>query len=254
MSQSHTAAKTGQRAFTPDTVCDNGDMASASPPFDSAHPLLADRQRLNRILDVMYAKIHRTLFSEDLPPGQRPRTERILPGTGDSADDILARAHADLLRYPADKLGGSWEALGVTIARNKAVSALRAAYAGLRETEHRESQYLVSTDAQIRDRDNGGTLGQVLASEVVGPEEEYIELERSLKLRDFARDVLDEPSLYVFLTIHFGRGRRADIGKELRLTGQRVSQIYREAYERLVTHPDNPFKSDQPHQGGTDDH
>ena len=256
MSQFRPAAKAAVRAFTPDAVCDNSGMTSASPAFDPTHPLQADRQRLNRILDVMYAKIHKILFSEKLRSGQRPTTERILRGTGASADDVLAEAAEALLRYQPGEVQVSWEALGVRIARNKAVTALRAAGAGLRGTDDRESLRLVSTDTprQTQDRDSDTTLLHMLAGDVVGPEEEYIELERSLKLRDFARGVLDEPSLYVFLTIHFGRGRRADIGKELRVSGQRVSQIYREAYERLVTHPDNPFKSDQPQQGGTDDH
>ena len=256
MSQFRSAAKAVARAFTPDTVCDNRGMTSASPAFDPTHPLQADRQRLNRILDVMYAKIHKILFSEKLRPGQRPSTERILRGTGVSADDVLAEAAVDLLLYQPDEVQVSWEAVGVQIARNKAVTALRAAGAGLRGTDDREPLRLLSTDTQrqTQDRDSDTTLLHMLAGDGVGPEEEYIELERSLKLRDFARDVLDEPSLYVFLTIHFGRGRRADIGRELRVTGQRVSQIYNEAYKRLLTHPNNPFKSDQSQQGGTDDH
>ena len=256
MSQFRSTAKALVRVFTRDAVCDNSGMTSASPAFDPTHPLQADRPRLNRILNVMYAKIHKVLFSEKLRPGQRPRTERILRGTGVSADDVLAEAAEDLLLYQPDEVQVSWEAVGVQIARNKAVTALRAARAGLRATDDREPLHLVSTDTQTRtqNRDSDTTPLHMLAGDGVGPEEEYIELERSLKLRDFARDVFDEPSLYVFLTIHFGRGRRADIGKELRVSGQRVSQIYREAYERLVTHPDNPFKSDQPQQGGTDDH
>ena len=231
-------------------------MTSASPAFDPTHPLQADRQRLDQILDVMYAKIHKTLFSENLRPGQRPRTERILPGTGDSADDILARAHEALLRYPPKKLRGSWEALGYSIAHKKAVSAIRAAKAGLRRTDHREGLRLVSMDTllETQDGESGATVLRVLRGDVADPEEEYIETERLLRLRDFAREVLDERSLHVFFAIHFEGRFRADIGKELGVSGQRVSQIYRKAFKRLEDHPDNPFKSDQSHQGGTDDH
>ena len=230
-------------------------MTAASPAFDPTHPLQADRQRLDEIADVMYAEIHKTLFSERRRPGERPATERILSGSAVSANDVLAEAVEHLLRHPPSRLRESWEALGVTIARNKAVSALRAAGAGLRGTNHREPLHLVSIDtqSQTQDSDSAATVLQIPANGV-DPEEAYIERQHSLKLRDFARDVLDQRPLEVFFAIHFEGRHRADIGEKLGVTGQRVSQIYRKAYEYLRTHPDNPFKSDQSQQGGTDDH
>ena len=231
-------------------------MTSASPAFDPTHPLRADRQRLDEIANVMYAEIHKTLFSERLRPGERPPTERILPGTAKGADDVLAEAVEHLLRYRPDRLRESWEALGFSIAHRKAVSALRAAGAGLRGTDHRGPLHLVSIDTQSKtqDGDSGATVLQMLPSDIVDPEEAYIERQQSLFLRDFARRVLDERSLHVFFAIHFEGRFRADVGKELGVTGQRVSQIYQKASKRLRDHPDNPFKSDQSQQGGTDDH
>ena len=203
----------------------------------------------------MYAEIHKTLFSEPLHRGKRPEKERILPGSAVSADDVLAEAIKGLLLYPPSRLRDSWEALGVTIARHKAVSAVRAAGAGLRGTNHREPFRLVSIDTQspTQDGDRTATVLQIPANGV-DPEEAYIERQHSLMLRDFARDVLDQRSLEVFFAIHFKGRHRADIGEKLGVTGQRVSQIYRKAYECLRTHPDNPFQSDQSQQGGTDDH
>ena len=219
-------------------------MTAASPAFDPTHPLLADRPRLDEIADVMYAEIHKTLFSENLRLGERPATERILRGSAVSADDVLAEAVEHLLLYPPSRLRlqDSWEALGFTIARNKAVSALRAAGAGLRGTKHREPLHLVSIDtqSQTQDGDSAATVLQMLPNGV-DLEEAYIERQHSLMLRDFARDVLNQRSLLVFFAIHFEGRYRADIGDELGVTGQRVSQIYREACERLRTHPNNPF-------------
>ena len=169
---------------------------------------------------------------------------------------MLAEAVEYLLRYPPARLRESWEALGFTIAHNKAVSALRAAGAGLRGTDHRDPLYLVSIDtpSETQDGDSEAPVLTMLPSDVVDPEEAYIERQQSLVLRDFARRVLDERSLHVFFAIHFEGRFRADVGEELGVTGQRVSQIYQKASKRLRDHPDNPFKFHQPQKGGTDDH
>ena len=231
-------------------------MNSTSPVFDPMHPLLVDRKRFDRILDVMYAKIQQTLFSEKLAQGRKSKTEQILRGTAVSAEDVLAEASEAILRYPVARLDGSWEALAVVISRNKAVSALRAAKAGLRGTEHREPLRLVSGDTyeEGAGRDSELAPFEVLPSDWGDPEEEYWETERALKLRNLARDVLDERSRYVFLAIYFEGRSRVEIGKELGVTGQRVGQVFREACEQLSTDPDNPFKADDLQQGGANDH
>ena len=114
--------------------------------FDAEHPLLKDRERLERILDVMHARIQKILFpgsprrrrrTTPHQPNDPDHTERILEGTAVSADDVLSDAAISLLDYSPDRLEGSWEGLAVRIARNKAVDALRASQKGLRRTEHR---------------------------------------------------------------------------------------------------------------------
>ena len=91
-------------------------MASISPAFDSEHPLLTDRKRLDEIANIMYAKIQKTLFSGIL--GRRRwatasqsnnagEIERILEGTGVSADDVLSEALIGLLLYPPERLEGT---------------------------------------------------------------------------------------------------------------------------------------------------
>ena len=76
-------------------------MVLNSHAFDPEHPLLVDRERLERILDVMYAKIQKTLFPWRRPGRrQKPETslfgdavgvELILDGTGVSADEFSVR-------------------------------------------------------------------------------------------------------------------------------------------------------------------
>src|SRR5262249_29209803 len=58
------------------------------------HPLVADRARLDKITDNMYAQIHRALHGV----GRDGRAERILHG-GQSADDVLQEALIALLEY-----------------------------------------------------------------------------------------------------------------------------------------------------------
>ncbi len=92
-----------------------------------AHPLVADRARLDKITDNMGAQIHRVIHGRR----QDPRSERALQG-GESADDILQEALIALLEYDPVKLRTTWEALSVGIARKKAFAALRRATRGRR--------------------------------------------------------------------------------------------------------------------------
>lgn len=220
--------------------------------FDDEHPLLQDRERLDRILDVMYARIQKTLF-----PGspRRPRTtpgqfndadhpERTLEGNAVSADDVLSEATVSLFQYPPDRLKGTWEGLAVRIAHNKAVDALRASEKGLRGTEHRPPLRLVSGDAEGEgpDGETEPSLFEVIPSNWSDPEAEFDVLEGALVVRDLARDLLDARAREIFLAIHFEGYSRKEVGERLGLTGQRISQIYLAALRTLEAHPDYPFK------------
>ena len=221
-------------------------MGSASQAFDSEHPLLTDRERLDRIVDIMYAKIQKTLFPKNPRRRQGAKTEQILMGTAVSADDVLADALVGLLRCPPERLEGTWEGLAVGIAHNKAVDALRASGKGLRDTEHRSQLWLVSGDA-VRQGPGGDTepaLFDVLPSDWGDPETEYLALEKVLRLRDLARDVLDERAREIFFAIHFDGYSRTEVGERIGLTSQRVGQLYRVALRSLESHPNYPFKLD----------
>ena len=233
-------------------------MTSTSQASESKHPLLADRERLEEILDIMYAKIQRTLFPGN--PRRRPRAEtggfinaddreRIREGAGFSADDVLSEAFFGLLEYSPERLKGTWESLAVTIAGNKAADAFRASTKGLRGTDHRPELRIVSGDAEGKgpDGEREPALFEVLPSNCGDPEAEYLELEYVLKLRDLVRKVLDDREQDIFFAIHFDGYSRKEVGDRLGLTSQRIGQIYKAALSRLETHPDypsHPFKLD----------
>ena len=232
-------------------------MTSNSHSFDSEHPLLAERGRLNRIADTMYAKIHKTLFNGT--PGRRRQVEpdgpisandkeRILAGTGISADDVLSEALFGLLQFPAERLEGSWEGLAVRIAENKAVDALRASEKGLRGTDHRLQIHIESGDLERigPDGEPEPSIFDTLASEWGNPEAEYIALQDSLQLRDLARAILDTRQQEVFFAIHFLDYSRKEVGDKLDLTSQRIGQIYNAALRTLEAHPDFPYKPIHP--------
>ena len=228
-------------------------MAPTNQEFNREHPLLADTDRLNEITNVMYVKIHKTLFHRN--PSGRHRAEigqstnnynpeRILQGTAVSADDILSEAVIALLRYPPGKLKGTWEGLAVTIARNKAIDALRASRGGLRATEHRNEMRLESGDVEREGPDGEikPSLFEMLTSNWGYPEAEFFVLQDVLIVRDLAREILDDRSQEIFFAIHFHGYTRKEIGDEHGLTSQRIGQIYNAAIHSLESHPEYPFK------------
>ena len=221
---------------------------------ESKHPLLADRERLDRILDVMYVKIQKTLFP-GRNPGRRPRpetsmlgvaagVERILQGTEVSANDVLNDAFWGLIEYPPYRLEGTWEGLGVRIAENKAIDALRASQKGLRGTDHRPELLLVSGDVEREgpDGEMQPSILELTPSNWGDPEAEYFVHEAVLTLRDLARELLDERDRDIFFSIHFLDYSRREVGEQHRLTSQRVGQIYNAALRKLEAHPNYPFK------------
>ena len=260
MSRFLASVKPSVPIFTFDSICDNrSKMASVSQAFDSEHPLLADRERLDKILDAMYAKIHKILFGNR---GWRSRDEpeRILIGTAVSADDVLSEALHGLLQYPPERLEVTWEGLAVTIAENKAIDALKASKKGLRGTNHRPELRLVSGDLERdgRDGETKATLFESLPSDWGDPEAEYFVLQDVLKLRDLAREALSDRDQKIFFEIHFRCYSRKEVGKRLGLTSQRIGQIYDASLRTLEAHPDYPFKPStkigQLGKGGTDEY
>lgn len=227
-------------------------MGPTSPPFDPQHPLLMDRERFDRILDVMFARIQKQLFAWATGRARRPTTvqpdrggeEPVLEGTGVSAEDVLAEAAQALLQFPPDRLEGTWEGLAVRIARNKTIDALRTSGKGLRGTEQRSPLRLVSGDANRRgpDGEEEPSLFESLRSNWGDPEAEFFVLQDVRKLVELARETLNDRDREVFFAVHFQGDSRREVGKRLGLTSQRIGQIYSKALRALESHTDYPFK------------
>ena len=99
MSGSISVVKIRALAFTLETVCDNGAMASVSSVFfDPKHPLAGNRQRLDKVADIMFRRIQKTLYAESA--GRHVTGNQLLEGGAVTADDVLSEALADLLEYP----------------------------------------------------------------------------------------------------------------------------------------------------------
>jgi RNA polymerase sigma factor (sigma-70 family) len=182
-----------------------------------AHPLVADRARLDRITDNMAAQIHRVIHGR----GRDPRSERLLPG-GESADDILQDALIALLEYDPGKLQTTWEALSVGIARKKAFAALRRATRGRRSADRERGEpdeiSVVALDAATPDPvDDTGDWD---------PERAFERTQQQLVILRLARERLSGREQRVFFGIHFDGLTRAALAEEIGLTPQAIGQMY----------------------------
>jgi len=186
-------------------------------PARVAHPLVADRARLDRIVDNMTAQIHWVIYGR----GRDATTERALQG-GESADDVLQEALIALLEYDPARLKTTWEALSVGIARKKAVTALRRATRGRRSgttaSGDPDDVTVVPLEFTMTDiRDRSGTAD---------PELVYEQTQQQLVLLRLARERLTGRERRVFLGIHFDGVTRAELADEIGITPQGVGQLY----------------------------
>ena len=207
-------------------------MTEPAPHSIRRHPLLADGRRLEAILENMYAQIQRVMH-RGLRPERRPvpgagGRERILVG-GEAAIDVLQEALLGLLSYDPAQLNTTWEALSVTIARNKAIAAVREATKG-RHGRGAEAQELgvVSLDAEASSESlpSGSATALVdrLASEQ-DPQDEFERIQQQLVIIRVAGQILSDRDRRIFFDVHFRGVSRAEVGRQLDLSGQGVGRI-----------------------------
>jgi RNA polymerase sigma factor (sigma-70 family) len=181
-----------------------------------------------------------------------PGTERALHG-GESCDDILQEALLALLSYDPARLKSTWEALSVTISRNKAVEALRRATKGRR-----------ASDADPDTPDNVTVIPYEDAVAVLrettdgsdDPAQAFEDAQQQLVLVRLARERLSKRERAVFFGIHFDGRTRAALAGEVGLTPQGVGQMYVRVVKALLAaackDPAYPTTIDTP-EGRTSD-
>lgn len=183
------------------------------------HPLLADRPRLDRILKNMDITIQRVLYGHH---AASEAEERVVHG-GASSRDVLQQALLELLAK--DSVSGSWEGLSQTIAKRRAIDAVRHATAGRRapdaDDDDPDDINVVPFDATEEH-----TLPAASASE--DPERRFLINEQLRVLHKIVRALADPLAQTIFNEIHFRCRSRVVVGAEVGLTPQRVGQIYRQ--------------------------
>jgi RNA polymerase sigma factor (sigma-70 family) len=197
-------------------------MKELAVAVGTTHPLVADRARLEKITDNMYAQIHRVIHGI----GRDPRTERTLHG-GQSADDVLQEALIALLEYDVAKLRTTWEALSVGIARKKAFAALRRATRGRRSSVTGRGE---PDDVTVVPLEAAGTDPR---DDSADPELVYERTQQQLVLLRLAKKILSDRERTVFLAIHFDGLTRAELAETVGLTPQGVGQMYTRALKSL---------------------
>jgi RNA polymerase sigma factor (sigma-70 family) len=181
------------------------------------HSLMADRPRLDKIADAMSVQIQKVIYGRRVTS----EVERALSG-GESVDDVLQEALLGLLNADPDGVRETWEALGVRIAHNKAVDAVRRATKGRRRAgadpdapDELAAVSLDAADLDLRDEGDGSD-----------PEQRFMLYQQELVLLRLARDRLDEREQLVYFGIHFQGRTRAELAGEVGLSPQGVGQMY----------------------------
>lgn len=229
----------------------------ANRPFPTNHPLQDDRVRLEHIADLMWDEIHSVLWP-GLPFRRRasPSGNELTLVGGASAEDVLQEAVIALLRYQPTP-GINWEGLGVTIAHNKAVAALR------KSGKHRALPD--GSQIQIASLDMENADGEPLVNDIPDPDDsgysadEAIrrvhQLDRLRALRRLAEESLTVRDRQILFRHQRGETFRS-MHDDFDLTEQRIGQIYRKSLRDLRNAAKNDPATQRPNdpdEGGNPD-
>jgi DNA-directed RNA polymerase specialized sigma24 family protein len=225
---------------------------SAERPFPANHPLEGDEARLNHILDLMWARIHKTMFKGHAVRSRRRSGPELSLVTGTTARQVLHDALTGLLYFDPARLETSWEALAVSIAHNKAVQAIRDATKG-RTRDSEDETSVLSLDVPD---EHGNTLAEKLADPLADPEAEAIALAQELAYRRIAEQILTPRDRDIYFRTHHRGESRVALADEFNLTPQRVGQIYTKAAKgvHVASRRDPAFlRVSETTEGGPDD-
>lgn len=221
----------------------------ARRPYPEDHPVLVDEDLRERVLDIMWRQIQKTI-SPHVRPKRRSRSGADLQLAGGiKADEVMNAALDGVLYFEPSRLKGSWEGLATTIAHNKAVHAVRDNAKG-RHRAKREVD-LASID---REDPDGGTLGDELADELTDPEAEAIALGQERIYQRLAEQILSERDRAIYFRIHYFGETRAAISGDYDLTGPGVGYVYLKAARKIheASRQDPDFLRISDHDRGGD--
>lgn len=204
----------------------------AVPP---QHPL-QDRDRLDKVTNLMWIRIQKVLFG----PGTTA-AERAIHG-GVSVEDVLQQALHEVLRYrppPPQRLDDvGWEGLAVARAELRAIDAVERAVKHRRLPDGSEI-HVGSIDEESSEGNAAPTPIETLPDPAAVNEEELVdsilEAERAQRLQRVAEQILNEREREVVDRISAARETRAEIGEDLGVSRPRIDQIYKRALEKLLT-------------------
>lgn len=204
-------------------------VTPARRPYPESHPVLDDEALQERVLDIMWRRIQKTI-SPTIPPRRRTASTADLQLAGGiRADAVLNEAFAAVLYFDPSKLTGTWEGLATAIAHNKAVEAVRQNTKG-RKRAKREID-LASIDREDAD---GGTLADELEDELADPEGEAIALGQERILQRLAVELLSDRDRDIYYRRHYLWQTRAAIAEVHGLTEAGVGYVYVAAAKKLL--------------------
>jgi RNA polymerase sigma factor (sigma-70 family) len=221
-------------AFVQPGTRDNaGDMSTpAALPNREQHPLLLDRGRLASITELMWYQIQKTMFPNALRRSVRnPGGTELSVVGGVSAEDVLQEALADLLQYVSEE-SVEWEGLAITIARRRAIDAVRRARKGRALPDGTEIGITSLNDTRDGDAsitDTIADLDQPTDEQIV---DNLLRIERLRAIGKMAQKILSQRDRDIFYRVTRGETLVA-IAPEVDLTPQRVGQIYAQSVRNI---------------------
>lgn len=193
------------------------------------HPVVADVDLRERVLDVMWFRIQKTISPGQLPQRRSPSTADLQLAGGIRIDVVLNAALHGVLRLDPAELRTTWEGLAATIAHRQAIQAIRENTKG-RRIDGREVS-VVSIDAED---ENGATLADHLLDELADPEAEATALLQARVIHRVAHEVLNQRDLDIFMRRHYMGQPLSGIASLHGLTEPGARHVYVEAAKKVL--------------------
>jgi hypothetical protein len=204
-------------------------VTPARRPYPDHHPVLEDEALRERVLDIMWRRIQKTISPTISPKRRGASTADLQLAGGIRADAVLNDALDAVLYFDPSSLTGSWEALATSIAHNKAVQAVRDNAKGRKHAKNEID--LASID---RENPDGRMLGDEIEDELADPEGEAIVLGQERILQRLAVELLSDRDRDIYYRRHYLWQTRAVIAELHGLTEAGVGYVYVAAAKKLL--------------------